>query len=365
MEKFTKWRKNFKFDIRVWMNIFISGIFVAIFCLIYLNQMPLNFYANGFYQLFKDELQVYYLDVGQASASLIIFPTGSTMIIDTGSQSSEEQFMESVDFILSKNSIKEIDYLILTHSDEDHVGGTMALLEKYQVYHIYRPKLLSISDLEVENEKNYRIISTIVYEKAITSIYNEPNASVEFIEDEVLFFGDSTVLQIFSCKQDRYSDTNSYCPFITIENNDYTFMFTGDATKTREVEFAQTIELEEISIKVDFLAVAHHGSSYSTTLNFLDCIQPTYAFISAGDSTHPTTETLQKLNMFVKEIFCTKEQGILAVGISEDCKYSIKTLQDNFDFPLIVVVLFLSLCATINFNNNLKKYKYIKRFYRK
>ena len=347
--------KNFS-KIDIFKSIFLFFT-VAMIILIMLNTQIFEFWYNGFSSLKSCGLKVYYLDVGQATASLVVFENGQTMLIDTGSRDSEKQFLDDVNLILWKNKLSKIDYLVLTHSDEDHVGGAVGLLKKYQVDKIYRPKILAASPLEIETENTYYLATTNVYAQTITSVYTEPNCDVEFIENSLFSIGEADV-RFYACDEDYYNDVNSYCPFITIKNDGYTFMFTGDATQTRENELLNYLQISGEYLHVDFLNVAHHGSKYSSTAAFLNKISPNFAFISAGDQKHPSSETIERLkDAFVENIYVSKQVGTCAVGTKDD-GFVVCTTSKQFDLPFVCVLLACVCFAVLNFDErSYKKHK--------
>ena len=348
MKNKTKEKKliNFKKN-DIFRSFFL--IFMLIFCIfIYSNNDIIQFKINGFSTIFNSDLQVYVLNVGQASASLVIFPDKTTMIIDTGDEEGKESFLSELNLIIDQNGLtKMIDYLVLTHSDEDHIGGTIDLLEEYEVRKIFRPKILSLSEEEVSVTENYAEVDTAIYAEVITAIYNEEVGECKFIEDMNFEIEDAKV-EIFSCQKDFYNDTNSYSPFIKITYQTKSFLFTGDATSAREREL---INLDK-EILTDFLIVSHHGSKYSTTEEFLNFVSPMYALISAGDKDHPSQEVLNRLNdNGVLQVLVTKDDGTIGIGISDN-DISINYFTTYLDLPLIVVVLFVF--AFISFEMMLK-----------
>ena len=317
---------------------FFIIIYVIVCVLLFINQYNIQYFANGFSATDDKKLQVYYFDVGQATATMIVLPNDVTMVIDTGSLDSEKDFMESVNLVLDQNNLETVDYLILTHSDEDHVGGAIALLEKYQIYNVIRPKILSTSASEVENE-NYKLVTTQVYEDVITAVYSEPYCQVTFMEDEAMFAGKDTYIRFFACQNDSYSETNDYSPFINIVYKNNSFLFTGDASEDREKELIEYASENDIDVSVDFLLVGHHGSKYSTSSEFLEFTNPKFAFISAGDNLHPSYDVINRLQENgIEKIYCTKTDGMIAVGVDENGNFFIKTTKYFVDLPLIIVL---------------------------
>ncbi len=185
---------------------FLVALLLIFFLFLYVNQYSLQFLHNGFSKLFDCDLQVYFLDVGQANSSLIIFPNKMAMLVDTGSQDSSADLVENLDYILYKNDIDDIEFMILTHSDEDHVGGTAEVLQEFDVRNIFRPKQLAKGET---SEFDYNVVTTNIYQETISAVYAEPDCNVKFINDTTLNFS-SVKVEIFSCEKDKYSATNSY-----------------------------------------------------------------------------------------------------------------------------------------------------------
>ncbi len=339
-------------------NVFKKAVFIVCLVLfslfLFLNQTYINFVFNGFLDTFSKNLQVYILDVGQANANLIIFPNRSCMIIDTGSGESKNDFMKAVGVILNANHIKQVDFLLLTHSDEDHVGGAVALLENYQVNNVLRPKILS-RDENSEN-LNYLISTTFTYASVIEAIYQEPNCRVEFIDDKSFNFSSNVSVTFFAGEEDYYKDTNSYSPFVLVDYDNCSFMFTGDASQLREDEFVRNMKND---LEIDYLVVSHHGSKYNTSNQFLEKVNPKNAIISAGDDLHPSKDVLDRLNNFnVENIYVTKSVGTVSIAVESGGKATVKTLSGRLDLAFILVLVSIFVFAWLKFINDNRRTKY-------
>ena len=92
---------------RIKENDIIRSFFIIIYAivclLLFINQYNIQYFANGFSAIDDKKLQVYYFDVGQATATMVVLPNDLTMVIDTGSSDSEKDFMESVNLVLEQN----------------------------------------------------------------------------------------------------------------------------------------------------------------------------------------------------------------------------------------------------------------------
>lgn len=341
---------NFKFKEKHFYQLFLILLFTALFCLFYFNQTTLVLLSNGFSSVFNKNLQVYYFYVGQGDSSLIIFPDDTTMLIDTGTVENASNLTYQLSVVLENNKLTDIDYLILTHPHEDHIGGAVEVLENFQVNYVYRPKINSTCDLDTYNG-SYTVNESDLYSQTILKAFEEPNCQIKYIEPESLRLG-SCIVQFWTPNKNSYSDLNSYSPIMTVQGDDKTFMFTADATDVTEREFLNCLEENNISVDVDFLKVAHHGSKNSTSNAFIEAISPSYAFISAGINNiynHPSIETLERLQSKVFGTYVTADLGLIAVGVTNGT-YSIAYSSANFDLPLLVVCYLCAIFATFNFN---------------
>lgn len=316
----------------LWQALTTIIVLALIFFLV-INQYAVQFYGNNFQQVAKADVQLYFFDVGQASSALVITPEKKSILFDTGSADSANSLAEDLKFVLNKNHIKTVDILILSHSDADHVGGTASIMQNFDVKRVLRPKQLSYIE---DNLWGYQVVTTYTYATAIQAVYNE-GCPVEFVENYCTSFGELQ-FEIFAPERTNYTETNSFSPFIYGQYYGKTFLLTADATAERENELLNEFEKAKRLLKVDFLQVAHHGSKYSSSENFLKAISPKYAFISAGDEAHPAQEVLARLQDVKAKTLVTKKDGMLGVGINKG-RFVVCDMHQFFDVPLIVVLL--------------------------
>lgn len=273
-------------------------------------------------------LVMHTIDVGQAEAIIIKLPDNKNMMIDSGNNTNESRekllnYLENTYFVATEN--KKIDYFILTHSDADHVGGVKQVFDKYEILKTFRPKIYSsqnsqdqaISDTLTKSN----IVTTNIYATAITSIYNE-GCEIEYIESGIEINQTSYSINFYAPISDYYSNVNDYSSLISIEYCSKTIMLTGDITSETEAEVLTKYTLP----LVDVLNVAHHGSKYSSSAEFLEAIKPKYAVISCGGKyDHPNVETLNRLSRYMNEncIFRTDNNGNIIVNVTESGKIGI------------------------------------------
>jgi competence protein ComEC len=112
-------------------------------------------------------------------------------------------------------------------------------------------------------------------------------------------------------------DTNACSIVLRLTYGDFSALFTGDLEGEGEEQVLHRITTENIT-PVTLLKVAHHGSKYSTSEEFLRAVGPKIALISAGRNNsygHPHTETLERLSAAGSVILCTKDSGAVQVRI--------------------------------------------------
>ncbi len=234
------------------------------------------------------QMQVVVIDVGQGDSILVVFDTGETMLIDAGTKSSAKKISN----ILDTYGIEKIDVLVATHPHADHIGGMESIVKEYQIGRIYMPDKPSSS-------ATYKNLVSAVAENDIPVV--EAYAGLDFI------LGPATCT-IVSPQKDIKSDANNASVVIFLDYGETDFLFTGDM-ETK----AENIVLDEgYLIDVEVLKVAHHGSSSSTSEDFLIAVSPDYAVISCGQGNsynHPHEQTLELLSLYNIELYRTDIVG--------------------------------------------------------
>ncbi len=262
-------------------------IILVILCALYVqfnNQDVNNKYSN--IDINSEKLNIFYFDVGQADCTLITL-NNKNILIDAGNKSDGEYIGE----FLKEKEIDNIDYFIVTHGDLDHSGGAGIILNNCKVNQMFMPEGIE------ESEENYQEL------KGIASKNNVKLSKVK-VNDE--FSLDKASFEVVSVKNNTDNTANESSIVIKLNYINTSYLFMGDAT--------QDIEKEINCNKVDVLKVGHHGSDTSSSSQFLNMVQPTYAIISAGDNkkyNHPTEEVLQRLtdaNIQESNIYITRKQ---------------------------------------------------------
>ena len=384
--------KSLKSDLAI-RTIIFGFIVLALCCTFFFQEKVENFVNFALNKdapatvIDQDGMIFHFVDVGQADATIIEFPTGEVMVVDCGhyTQSSSEKFQSYLQTIQMdyENGEKVIDYLVLTHPDSDHIGGAKYVFENYLVKNCYLPQIdysengeslnpnvpisqdeiygevLSLLEIEVEKfgcEKIYTSEFLTIPEGASSSLnYKDGNNSwlVEFFTP--------VTGALYTDGATNIADTNEYSPIMIISYMGKKVMLTGDAGEDVEEDFIAhvndgTYDLPFSYFDVDVLKVGHHGSKYSSTEEFLNMVLPEVAIISVGKNAyrHPTEEVLTRLEetgLNPKNIYRTDRNGNIAIGISNSGELSLEA--DHVQYILVefklwqIILVAAGICAII------------------
>lgn len=259
-------------------SLLIIVLYYIIFLLSYQNKK--YFYLNIILLIIiyispylNSNFEVVMFEVGEADCHLIKYPYNkNTILIDTGKN--EYKIKNEVIPYLKSIGIKKIDYLIITHGDKDHIGGSITLINNFQVKNVILNKG-TFTDIEKELIKNLNK-KKIPYQININKI----NLS------------NHTIYLLNNTKYNNEND-NSIITYFTYQK--YKFLYMGDASITTEDNLLENYNLNNISI----LKVGHHGSNTSSSKDFISQINPSISLISVGKNNiyhHPNKEVINNLS---------------------------------------------------------------------
>lgn len=244
------------------------------------------------------DLQVHYIDVGQADSILVRVPTENgtmNMLIDAGTSSGYPA--KVITDYLDNLGIDTLDYMIITHPHADHGAAAEEVIEAFTVETLILPECEAsqkfwLGMFEAMEAKNLEYIPS-----KLGDTYPMGDASFEILGPV-----DPAAVK----------DTNDYSIVIRLDYGETSFVFTGDATV--ESEEAMLKANSPSKFKCDVLKVGHHGSDTSTGKQFLTATNPSLAIISCGEGNsygHPTQEILDRLNEANIPILRTDLEGTI------------------------------------------------------
>lgn len=243
----------------------------------------------------NENLEVYFLDVGQGDGELIVLPGNVKILIDAGPNNKILKELSSV----LKPTDRYIDLVILSHPQLDHFGGLMDVLKRYQVgafvFSGRRGDVPAFQDLE-----------KIIKENKIAAIALAENDKIKYLKNRFDVLSPSKNLL-------QSAELNDTALVMKFENEEVKILFTGDIDKKTE-EYL----IKKRDLSVDVLKVSHHGSKFSTGREFLMEATPKISIIEVGKNSygHPTAEVLDKLASIGAQIFRTDRDGTVKLIIN-------------------------------------------------
>jgi beta-lactamase superfamily II metal-dependent hydrolase len=234
------------------------------------------------------------LDVGQGDSLLFETPAGKYVLVDAGQRKTE------VADTLKRLGVDTLDLVIATHAHADHIGGMRAVLESVNV-------LQYVDSGVPHTTRTYRDLMGVV--KNMSVPYQGARAG------QVFEFDDGITMKVLwpggTHLKGTRSDLNSNSVVLRIDHGEDCMLLTGDAERVTE-EMLVRHNLQPC----DVLKVPHHGSRYSSSLPFLEALQPEIALVSVGAGNrhkHPRPEALARLERVGATLYRTDYTGHVTV----------------------------------------------------
>ena len=299
------------------INLFVVFIYylVIILVLYKLNNSKIFYILLIFILIFihtnirylDKNIYITFIDIGQGDSCLIELPYNKgVLFIDTGGRLNfikETWMIRNSNSTLAKNAlvpllkskgIKKIDYLILTHGDADHMGEAKTLNELFEVDNI----LFNNYGMSYLEREFYKVRNDIIKVKSGDTIKI----------DEFIF-------NIINPSKNINENENSIIIYTELYNNK--ILLTGDAGIKVEPYLIKNYNIKDI----DIFKVGHHGSKHSSSIEFLEYVNPKYSIISVGENNnfgHPSDIVIKNLNKVNTEILRTDKLGSIEFIINKN-----------------------------------------------
>jgi competence protein ComEC len=240
-----------------------------------------------FHSASKEAFSITMLDVGQG-LSILIAADGHYMLYDGGGWDDSAYLMD----YLQEKGITRLDYIVVSHYDEDHIGGLISLMHSLEVQEVLLPNYETDS-------KTYQAFTNELQEEKIKTRYPYKGDSY--------FLGEA---QLSVLNPDFYDsdDENNSSLVIKVAYGECSLLLTGDIQKEAEEKLLKDGENLESKI----LLLPHHGSASSLSKEFLKAVSPAYVLISVGKENeygHPSSKSMNLLKEFELRMFRTDLQG--------------------------------------------------------
>lgn len=272
---------------------------------------------------------VQFIDVGQGDCALITTPGGAHILVDGGGTVSfrkpgdawrdrKEPFevgAKTVVPLLKKRGIHSLDAIVLTHGDQDHIGGLQAVVDQFPVEALIFNGSLAESAtmkklMEAADDRNIPVYA------AYDGMKLRPDAmtTIEFLSplNEPVLTGIPFV-----------KDQNHRSLVFLLEMEGVSFMFTGDMDVSAELNVLDNKvsgSKGRSAPHADVLKVAHHGSKTSTSAEWLDWLRPKVSVISVGQYNsygHPNPGVLERLTESGSAIYRTDQMGEIQMRVTD------------------------------------------------
>jgi competence protein ComEC len=269
---------------------------------------------HWFAPYFDDSTKITFLDVGQGDAIVVKLPfQREVIVIDAGrkiiSEEGEVTYNAGQDVVLpflKASGIKQIDKLLITHGDLDHIGGAEQIIKNYSVEDLFLP----VGDYSANIEN-------------LVSEAKRLNVNVIRAEVGQRWNVKDNYFTVVHPAQEKYEDKNNQSIVLFADIGNKTWLFTGDIEKQAEKQIQTALKNKTI----DVLKIAHHGSNTSTIPEFLNLVSPVIAVISVGRNNwygHPHREVINRLEERNIIIARTDQHGAISF-VRKDGGWKIET----------------------------------------
>lgn len=253
-----------------------------------------------------DEAQITVLDVGQGDG-IHIRHDSLNCLIDGGSSDVSSVGTYRLEPYFLSRGVDALDYVFVTHGDDDHISGVREMLENQtfgvKIRNLVMPpleyqdeKLIGLAQIAVKNGTRVTVMDP--GDKITTGAAEEEKGMI------LTCIGPESGLEV--------EPGNETSLVLDLSFGEFDMLFTGDVEGSGEESLISSGLLRDY----DVLKAAHHGSENSGTEEFLQITAPEYAVISAGKDNrygHPHAETLQRLNDAGCTVYSTQDNGAVMI----------------------------------------------------
>ena len=236
----------------------------------------------------NDKLNIIFFYVGQADCTLIKL-NDEVILIDAGNNNDGKNVVS----FLQEKGITQIDYLIGTHADEDHIGGIDDIINSMDIGTFLIPTI-------GENGTDY---------KNAVEMAKEKNIQIKHPTRGDIFYFENAQFEVMSAMEEEGTSDNNSSLVIEFTYNNTTYLFMGDA----ETEVENSMSWN----KVNVLKVGHHGSNSSSSTKFLEQVNPEYSIIEVGKNNSynlPSDKAIKRLEESGTQVLRTDKANGEEVG---------------------------------------------------
>jgi competence protein ComEC len=247
-------------------------------------------------------LHVTFLDVGQGDSAFVVFPQGSTLLVDAGGLSSSSSFDigdRVVAPVIRDAGYRRLDRVALTHGDPDHIGGALSILREFRPRQVWEgipvPRSTGLTTLRMTTESAG---------ERWANVYADDHEWIDQVE--------VVARHPSPADWERQKVRNDDSLVLELRWRDVSVLLTGDIGAGVERSLAGRIPVSPLRV----IKVPHHGSATSSSAEFVRALHPQVAIVSVGRSNHfghPVPAVLERYREVGAEIFRTDQDGAVAI----------------------------------------------------
>ncbi len=254
--------------------------------------LALAFFLHPHFLLRADTpLVATFIDVGQGDSCWLHLPNGDDVLVDGG----KPHAGPTVVAYLSQHGVTDIDLMVATHGDADHIGGLLDVLASMPVYEVW------LDSLTCTTGTCQDFYQALIHKGVVV-------ATVRM--GQSYQWGEVTAL-VLNPSDPLYVSKNENSIALRVSYGSVDFLLTGDAETGAEGRMLRS----GLPLEAEILKVAHHGSNSSSSAEFLSAVTPHEAIISVGPNQygHPRSEVLQRLAGVGAGIYRTDLDGTVTI----------------------------------------------------
>ena len=297
-----------------------------------------------------NELTIRILDVGPINGDSILIssPTGKTVLIDAGDTTKGKAVVEA----LKRNNIQQIDYFIATHPHPDHIGGAAEVFKAVKILNVIdngqSPSVPALAVAAPQKPTGGKKPANTKPAKAnpLTKFYDDYKAAItasgahyETARPGTRYdLGGGALLLILAPSEPFFmkdkmttggNEANANSIVARLDYGSFSMLLAGDAEDQTE----HRLLTKELDLKSKVIKIAHHGSKYASSNDFLNRVNPEVAIVSCGAWNrygHPSQAVLDRLKAANVKLYRTDLQGEITITTrGKDSDLTIKTAKET------------------------------------
>ena len=238
-------------------------------------------------------VQTVFIQTQNDADCILIVQNGAAILIDTGEQQDAAHILE----VLDQYNVEKLNYVILTHYDQDHIGGAQQILEEVSVEKVVQPYYTATETI--------KDLTDFLDRSSIPVLY--PTRTMRLKAGEIQFL-------VYPPLEKNYNDKNNYSLAVLVQHGQVDMLFAGDALRKR-CEELMMVDWPEI----DLYKVPYHGRANRATQAMFELLKPTYAVVTAETADTAVIEAARDCG---SELFYTREKDVIFVSDGEQLHLS-------------------------------------------